>query len=177
MNDILAQDDGRFATEGRIDGEFYEKNKRFLLSWSRYAIAAGAIMAIYVVMALLYEDSSFLAWGALYALVMIGLYLFQRWRVVRIYSARLREVVPEGYCLMRTSFGEDGVHIANRTTGSKMILGYDRLKKIAETDAYLLLLSKTKQMAVVYRNCLSKDEYEELNSFLESKCPGIKVYR
>lgn len=78
---------------------------------------------------------------------------------------------------MRTSFGEDGIRIANKTTGSSLVLSYDKLRKMAETDTYLLLVSKARQMAVVYRECLSKDKYEELCSFLESKCPGIKVYR
>lgn len=177
MNNSLPQDDGRFATEGRIDAEFYEKNKRFLLPWGRHAVAAAAIMAIYAVLALLYEDGSFIAWGALYALAISGLYFVQRWRAVKALSARLREAVPEGCCLMRTSFGEDGIRIANKTTGSSLVLSYDKLRKMAETDAYLLLVSKARQMAVVYRECLSKDKYEELCSFLESKCPGIKVYR
>lgn len=96
MNNSLPQDDGRFATEGRIDAEFYEKNKRFLLPWGRHAVAAAAIMAIYAVLALVYEDGSFIAWGALYALAISGLYFFQRWRAVKALSARLREAVPEG---------------------------------------------------------------------------------
>ena len=88
---------------------------------------------------------------------------------------RLYESYPAGYMQIETWFTDEGMAIHNLSDGGQVLLSYSVLQKVAETERYFYIATKANQFNLVFKSYLTSSEQKEFLSFLQQKCPDIKV--
>jgi len=142
-----------FESSGKLDEAFYRetwwqmfgrRNKLSLIFAMSPIIAAAALMVYWRTYSHLW----------LPALLLLALFVYT-WRFVarrrRLSQERLREIngVPESS--LETRFGPEGVQLHNPESGARVVLPYETISHIHETSNYLLLHSRSGQVAVAFK--------------------------
>ena len=175
MNEIMLEA-GRFVTTGVLDETFFRKNQNHLLTPKytgllllRLVLLTGLGLAAY-----LWLDQWMYLWMAVLFVVLHSAEFFQSRRRVRQQCiARMKESSGESGYTLTTSFTDEGMKIVNEGTGGQVTLSYSALSWARETEEHVLIITKAVQLGVVFKDCLTEQESEELISFLRNK--GVKV--
>lgn len=171
--------EGRFATEGEVDAKFFRSLKAYLVPPSQrliVLIAALVLSGTLIVLGITGGRKENIFLGVLFAAVLLFEYFTIGDRLVKTSVKRMKELAHgEGGMAYATSFVEDGVHVANRTTGGEGTIAYGRLAQLVETDKCLVLFSQSRQYVPIFKSGLDEGEREELIEFLHAKCPDMKM--
>lgn len=177
MNNAMLAD-GRFATTGRVDEDFFRQNVKYLLS-RRYMVQLWTLRAVglagFAVLAVVLQQALPLVLGAAWLALSFFLQGRRLCRMARLNARRLGETVPDGVVMMTTSFHEDGVHSHNETTGGKVVMPYEHIVRLKETEEHLLLFSRADQYEVVFKHQLEEKDVQQLKAYLAGKCQGLKI--
>ncbi|MGN1019267.1 MAG: hypothetical protein ACI4O7_02745 [Aristaeellaceae bacterium] len=175
MNEAMT-DLGRFSTTGVLDEDFL---RRHVNVWIPRRTLVYLIVVAVVITALglgLWISSGsalYLAFTAVWALIVILRLLSYRHRVLRQAVNRLKESAPDGEMLLTTSCTEQGVRVENQTTGGVMTIGYDRLDWAMDTEDAVLVMSRARQMTVFFKDSLTEHDTAELLALLKDK--GLRI--
>ena len=163
-----------FETSGKLDESFLieawwpllgQRNKRSL------ALSLGFLLLLAVIFLALGEYVFLAVTAGLLLLYLGSVYRgILRQRKQRL--DRLQEAFGARETNITTGFDELGVYECNRETGGTSVLPYEVIASLEETPRYLLLVSKSGQAAVVFKN--SPLDKAALIAHLKSKPTAIK---
>ena len=171
--------ENKYRTSGVIDESTYREIGKFSLSrryiWFTRIVAV--IMALFMVLMLIARRylyaALFLAFTVLFAL--------RPRRLIKAYLntaiKRMNETYPPGSMQMETWFTEQGVALHNLTDGAQLVLAYGAFQRVAETERYFYLVTKSGQFTLVFKDLLTPEQKRDFLPFLQGRCPDIKVVR
>lgn len=176
MNEAMT-DSGRFSTTGVLDEDFLRRHVNVMLPRRTLAYLIGLALVVIALGLGLWIGSGwnylYLAFTAVWALIVACRLFSYRRQVLRQNVSRLKESAPEGEMLLTTSCTEQGVRVENQTTGGVMTIGYDRLAWARDTEDAVIVMSRAMQMTAFFKGSLTEHETEELLAFLKEK--GLRI--
>ena len=176
MNEAMT-DSGRFSTTGVLDEDFLRRHVNVMLPRRTLAYLIGLALVVIALGLGLWIGSGwnylYLAFTAVWALIVVCRLFSYRRQVLRQNVSRLKESAPEGEMLLTTSCTEQGVRVENQTTGGVMTIGYDRLAWARDTEDAVIVMSRAMQMTAFFKGSLTEHETEELLAFLKEK--GLRI--
>ena len=176
MNEAMT-DSGRFSTTGVLDEDFLRRHVNVMRPRRTLAYLIGLALVVIALGLGLWIGSGwnhlYLAFTAVWALIVACRLFSYRRQVLRQNVSRLKESAPEGEMLLTTSCTEQGVRVENQTTGGVMTIGYDRLAWARDTEDAVIVMSRAMQMTAFFKGSLTEHETEELLAFLKEK--GLRI--
>ena len=148
---------------------------RSRLDWVRWI--AVAVIAVAALLALIARDWFY---GVLYSALVVFFCLFPHLiqsRYIKNQLSRMRENSPEGVTRYESFFTVDGVVLRNLTNHGEGMIQYESLALAASTANLFLIMSKSRQFLLVFKDCLTPEQRESFLPFLKETCPKLKVMR
>lgn len=168
----------RYRTSGVIDESTYpEINKVAFRGSFRFIRIATVIMGVLSLVMLIALETVSMSVFLILTILLIW------WPKQAVRSSldmaikRLYESYPAGYMQIETWFTDEGMAIHNLSDGARLLLSYSVLGRVAETERYFYVATKTNQFNLVFKDMLTPDERAGFLPFLQSRCPDIKVVR
>lgn len=163
-----------FESIGKLDEAFLREAWWALFGRRNKRVSLLFLLTVLVMLGfVLYAGIRELVWLP-FAMAAVFL-LVDVWHIFRqrkLSLERMREVNGRPETRITTRFLEDGVQQHNLDTGGTAKLAYDALDRLYETDSYLLLHTKSDQVAVAFKaNGLDRDG---LIAFLKTRPTRIK---
>ena len=137
----------------------------------------SVLIAVVALLPLIAKD-----WGsaALYSALAVFFVLFpnlvQR-RYIKLQLSRMRENSPDGMIRYESFFTVDGAVLRNLTNHGETLLRYEAIAAAASTPNLFLIMSRSRQFLLVFKNCLTPEQQESFLPFLKERCPKLKVRR
>lgn len=175
MNEAMP-DPGRFSTTGVLDEAFLRRHVNEMLPRSTLAVLGVLTMVVtaYTLWMWMVSGSKlYLAFMAVWAVIVICRIISDRRHVLRQLVNRLKESAPEGEMLLTTSCTEQGVRVENQTTGGVITIGYDKLVWARDTEDAVIVMSRAQQVTTFFKGSLTEHETEELQALLKEK--GLRI--
>ena len=169
----------KYRTSGIIDEAAYREISKFSVSRGRvwFARIFSVFMGLFTILMLIVRDYPYMVLSlAFTVLFAVGPTLIAK-LYLRGTLKRVREAYPDGRIQMETWFTEEGVALHNLSDGAQLVLPYSAFRKAAESEHYFYLCTKANQFTLVFKSYLTPSEQGEFLSFLQQKCPDIKVVR
>lgn len=104
----------------------------------------------------------------------IGIILYSQNLFQKNNIETLKEVSNENCFNLKTIFNEYGAVINNLTTSSKVEIKYEYFERFAETSNMYLLITKSGQQTITFKNCLNDEEKKSFKEFIKGKCKNIQ---
>ncbi len=176
MNEAMT-DSGRFSTTGVMNEDFLRRHVNEMLPRRTLATLIGLALAVIALGLGLWISSGwqplYLAFTAVWVLIVVWRMLSFRRQVLRQLVNRLKESAPDGEMLLTTSCTEQGVRVENQTTGGVMTISYDKLVWAMNTEDAVIVMSRARQVTTFFKDSLTEHETEELLAFLKEK--GLRI--
>ena len=175
MNEAMT-DSGRFSTAGVLNENFLRRHVNEMLPRSTLVVLGVltvGVIAYTLWMWLRNGWAWYLAFLAVWALIVVWQMLSYRRQVLRQLVNRLKESAPDGEMLLTTSCTEQGVRVENQTTGGVITIGYDKLVWARNTEDAVIVMSRAQQVTTFFKDSLTEHETEELLAFLKEK--GLRI--
>lgn len=163
-----------FETSGKLD-EAMLKETWWPMFGLRNKLSAGSsfFMALVSVGVGVYlQEPLFYALAGLVVVVTVLQYALWVRRQRKTQLGRMKEMYGVPEAAFTTGFLEEGIRQFNTHSGGTATLPYDSIKKLSETEHYLLLFTKSEQAAVVFKG--PELDKEGLIAFLKTKPTAIK---
>lgn len=84
-------------------------------------------------------------------------------------------MTPTGEIQLTTSCTQEGVRCENHTIGGVVTLPYDAFMRAAETEHYLLLVSKERAAITFFKDSLSPVDEAGLRELIRQRCPKARL--
>ena len=89
----------------------------------------------------------------------------------------MRENSPDGMIRYESFFTVDGAVLRNLTNHGETLLRYEAIAAAASTPNLFLIMGRSRQFLLVFKNCLTPEQQESFLPFLKERCPKLKVRR
>lgn len=150
------------------------KKKKFFRNFSIIYSLLGLLL---IVLGLVVPSTFFIAFGILgEVLAVASIWLI--FYIPNIFQKKnietLKEISNKNCFKIKTIFNEDGALINNLTTSSKVEIKYESFQRFAETSNMYLLITRSGQQTITFKNCLNDEEINSFKEFIKEKCKNIK---
>lgn len=167
-----------YRTTGKQDEAFFQEIKWKIIN-PAYKVRCAVLIAVFALISVAYWRLTGMRWMMLaavaYAAVVALQYVRGVNRTVRRSVGRLREMTPSGEIQLTTSCAQDGIRSENGTMGGVVTLPYDAFVRAAETERYLLLVSRERAAIPFFKESLSAEEVEGLRELIRQRCPKVRL--
>ena len=172
-------EENRYRTSGVIDETTYREIEKYSLSrgYVWFIRIAAVVMAIFALLMLIVRNFFLFVVFVTFTI----LFIWQPRRLVKSHMnaavKRLYEMYPAGSMQVETWFTGEGVAMHNLSNGGQLVLPYETLRRVAETERYFYLVTRANQFILVFKGFLTSEQRRSFLPFLREKCPDIKVVR
>lgn len=173
MQKNAEENDLRFVTSGVISRDVYTAATDAILKKGKFGkimTAVYLLVLICMVVSVCYRLAFQTALCVFLLVVYSFLVVFVRNRNINLAVRRMQEVYGANSVECRTGFLDDFVYGENLTQeGISVTISYSDIKRVFDTHKYLIVLTKGFQYLVVFKDCLSEGDLNELKAFLKGK--------
>lgn len=160
-----------FETTGVMDEALLQEMKKYLLSPKRKAVLLVliALLAVFGAAGLAVKIYIWTAAAVVLIVLVLAVLRSAPDKIVKTMLSRMEETNGKREASYTTRLTEEGVSVCNNDTGASACVHYDMIDSLKETKSAYLMITRSRQFIVLFKEERTPDQLLEMLDFLKSK--------